>query len=106
MTVGPLIEYVTPDKNWYVILRPFNGEGDYPCQGEVVRQVGVVSARSCPTATSRRSLGASVPDAEGRRIVSGEWRHLDPRKKPARGRQKATKKQAASSCLSLLRPHN
>ena len=101
MTVDPLIEYVTPDTKWYVILRPFNGEGDYRfVRGEVVDTTGW---RRIDSLVSNRYIqalpsGASVPepDAEGRRIVavvSGDT-SIPEKKKPAK---KATKKQAASS---------
>ena len=105
MTVDPLIEYVTPDTKWYVILRPFNGEGDYRfVRGEVVDTTGW---RRIDSLVSNRYIqalpsGASVPepDAEGRRIVdvaSGDT-SIPEKKKPAKkAAKKATKKQAASS---------
>jgi hypothetical protein len=36
----PLLEAVTPKTNWYVVLRPFGGEGQQFIRGEVVDTTG------------------------------------------------------------------
>jgi hypothetical protein len=99
----PLIEHITPPNNWYVVLRPFNGEGDYRfVRGEVV---DTAEWRRVPSLIENRYIqvlpyGAEVPepDAEGRRVlVVAEDGSVPVPEKKMPAKRAATKKQAASS---------
>jgi hypothetical protein len=84
----PLIEAVTPKTNWFVVLRPFDGNSVKFVRGEVVDTTGW---RHTGMLESRRYIaplpyGATLPDeleqADGtmRRIFSPQT----DKKKPAR----------------------
>jgi hypothetical protein len=89
----PLIEAVTPDTNWYVVLRPFGGQATEFVRGEVVDTNGWLHTN---TLVNRRYIaplpyGAKVPeeteqpDGTIRRMIvlDGEALESKPaRKKP------------------------
>jgi hypothetical protein len=74
VSIDPLIKAITPETNWYVVLRPFQGERESKyVRGEVVDTHGwthkgrLVELRY----VSPLPFGADVPEAdeEGRRII-------------------------------------
>lgn len=72
MSDDPLIKAITPPTEWYVVLRPFDGDYRF-ARGEVVNTTGWTHLESLVDLRYLAPLphGAMLPDpdADGRRII-------------------------------------
>lgn len=85
----PLVQAVTPDTKWFVVLRPFDGERRF-VRGEVVDTTAWTHVRALVENRYVAALphGAPVPaeDGEGRRIIEltkAQERKVASKKRPA-----------------------
>lgn len=103
----PLISAITPEQKWYVVTRPFNGDGDYRfVRGEVVDTTGWTHHKRLVELRYLQPLphGAPVPseDADGRRILEvADDGSVPEKKKPAK---RAVKKAAGKTKADRVPP--
>lgn len=95
MSVDPLIEAITPKTPWYVVLRPFEGDGSTRyVRGEVVDTTGWMHHKRLVDLRyiSVFPFGATLPepDADGRRIIvlnEEQAATVHPKKRPTPARK-------------------
>lgn len=88
----PLLEAVTPDTKWYVVLRPFGGDNTTFVRGEVVDTTGWIHRNAL---VNRRYIapfpyGGTIPepteqpDGTTRRVIVEEQKETKPKASKAR----------------------